>query len=122
MKQRDLEARTRRFALEMIEFCAAWPRTETARVLGRQSLRAGTSVGANYRAACHAKSTADFISQMGTVEREADESDYWLDLLQHRKLGNPDHARALLAEADEHLATVVASINTARRSGGRLLN
>ena len=77
----DLLDRTKKFALAAIKFCEQLPKDETSRVLGRQLLRSGTSVGANYRAAHRAKSKTDFISKMGTVLKEADESAYWIELL-----------------------------------------
>ncbi len=75
----DLLDRTKRFALEAIKFCESLPKDETSRILARQLLRSGTSVGANYRAVYRAKSKADFISKMGTVLEEADECAYWID-------------------------------------------
>ena len=90
---------------------------EVSRILGRRLLWAGTSVGANYRAAKRAKSNADFISKMGTVEEEADECGYWLDLLIENQRALPDKALKLLQESEELVAIAVASINTARRSG-----
>src|SRR6266702_3433124 len=81
MQSKDLVARTKKFALATIKFCEALPKDETSRVLGRQLLRAGTSVGANYRAAQRAKSRPDFISKMATVLEEADECVYWVELL-----------------------------------------
>lgn len=92
------------------------PKNRIANVLGKQLLRSGTSVGANYRAACRAKSRADFISKMGTVEEEADETLYWLELLLDAKLVVPNQIQQLHREADEILAMVVASIKTARRN------
>src|SRR6266702_2696944 len=77
----DLLDRTKQFALATIKFCEGLPKDETCRILSRQLLRAGTSVGANYRAAHRAKSKADFISKMGTVLEEADESAYWIERL-----------------------------------------
>ena len=110
----DLKQRTKRFALDVIHFVEALPRNRTCDVLGRQLLRAGTSVGANYRAAKRAKSVADFISKMGTVEEEADECCYWLELLIEDGNVAPNSAQPLLDEANELLAITVASINTAR--------
>ncbi len=81
MSNENLKLRTKQFALRVIKLVESLPKDETSRVLGRQLLRAGTSGGANYRAACRSKSTADFISKMGTVEEEADESGYWMELL-----------------------------------------
>jgi len=77
-------------------------------------LRSATSVGANYRAACRAKSNADFISKMGTVEEEADECLYWMELLAEAKLVQPEKLQPLMAEADELVAITVSSINTAK--------
>jgi four helix bundle protein len=91
------------------------PHGRTADILGRQLLRAATSVGANYRAACRAKSTADFISKMGTVEEEVDESIYWMELLTARTVVEEKTARPLLQEAGELLAITVSSIVTARK-------
>lgn len=112
---KDLKLRTKRFAVAVIRFVECLPKDETCRVLGRQLLRSGTSVGANYRAANRAKSTADFISKMGTVEEEADESGYWMELLLETGKAVQHHVEPLTREANELLAIAVASINTARR-------
>lgn len=119
MSSENLKLRTKKFALAIIKFFESLPKNETCRILGRQLLRAGTSVGANYRAACRAKSTADFISKMGTVEEEADESSFWLELLVEDGKVPAAKATPLIKEANELLAITVASINTARKSGGR---
>ena len=108
------------FALEVIRFVESLPKDETCRVLGRQLLRAGTSVGANYRAACRAKSNADFISKMGTVEEEADECGYWLELLVQNSQASQTCAAPLMKESNELVAIMVSSINTAKKSGGRI--
>ena len=79
MRDSELEKRTKRLAIEVIKLVEQLPKNQVARVLGNQLLRAGTSVGANYRAACRAKSRADFLSKMGNVEEEADEARYWLE-------------------------------------------
>lgn len=86
-------------------------------MLGGQLLRCGTSVGANYRAACRAKSTADFIAKLGIVEEEADESIYWIELLVEAGLLKQSRVADLLDEANQILSIVVSSINTAR--GGK---
>jgi four helix bundle protein len=119
MSNENLKLRMKQFALAVIKFFETLPNNETCRILGRQLLRAGTSVGANYRAACRAKSTADFIGKMGTVEEEADESSYWLELLVEDGEVSAAKAAPLIKEANELLAITVASINTARKSGGR---
>ena len=119
MNNDNLKKRTKKFALDVIKFFEALPKNETCRILGRQLLRSGTSFGANYRAACRAKSTADFISKMGTVEEEADESSYWIELLIEDGKVSEAKGGPLMREANELLAITVSSINTARKSGGR---
>jgi four helix bundle protein len=119
MNNENLKRRTKRFALEIIKLTENLPKDQTSRVLGAQLLRSGTSVGANYRAVCRAKSTADFISKFGTVEEEADESGYWLELLVDAGKLSSEPAAALMEEANELTAIAVASIKTAR-SGGHI--
>jgi four helix bundle protein len=119
MKESDLKQRTKRFALDVIALVEGLPKEETCRILGRQLLRAGTSVGANYRSANRAKSPADFVSKMGWVEEEADECGYWLELLVDAGKIHPQKAAPLLGESGELVAIAVSSINTARRSGTR---
>ena len=80
MDEREFKDRTKRVALRVVKLVEALPSTRVADILGKQLLRAGTSVGANYRAACRGKSTADVIAELGIVEEEADESIYWLEL------------------------------------------
>ncbi|MHC4986552.1 MAG: four helix bundle protein [Planctomycetota bacterium] len=109
-----LEVRTREFARRVIRVCQALPKGAVADVLGRQLLRSGTSVGANYRAACRGRSRAEFVAKMGIVEEELDESLYWMGLICDEKLVNPRRLNPLMAEADELLAMTVASIKTAR--------
>ena len=117
-KTNDLLERTKRFALAAITFCESLPKDETSRILSRQLLRSGTSVGANYRAAHRAKSKADFISKMGTVLEEADESAYWIELLSDAGKVISTASSPLHREADELVAIAVSSINTARRNSG----
>ena len=115
MDKEAMKQRTKQFALRVIRLVESLPTGRTAEVIGRQLLRSGTSVGANYRAACRAKSTADFISKMGTVEEEADESLFWMELLVEAGTVPAKRLEALMQENDELLAIVVASINTAKR-------
>ena len=109
----DLRYRTKQFSLRAIRLCESLPSKPAARVIASQLLRSATSVGANYRAACRARSTADFISKIGITLEEADETVYWLELLiesgimPHEKLG------ALLQEAEELVAILAASRLTA---------
>jgi four helix bundle protein len=117
MNPGDFRTRTKAFALECIRLVEALPKTRVAFRLGDQLLRSGTSVGANYRAACRAKSPADFMSKMGTVEEEADESIYWIELLIAAKNVHAERVAWLVSEANEILAMTVASINTTRARG-----
>lgn len=111
----ELKLRTRKFALRVITLVESLPKTRTADVMGKQLLRSGTSVGANSRAACRARSNADFISKMGIVEEEADESLYWMELLIDCKLIPQKRSEELMTEGNEILAITVASIKTARK-------
>jgi four helix bundle protein len=106
--------RTRQLALEIIELVESLPRNRAADVIGRQLLRSGTSIGANYRAACRGKSKADVISKLAIVEEEADETIYWMDLLIESKIVQPSGLNGLMKESNEIVAMVVASIKTLR--------
>lgn len=117
MNQDELKNRTKKFGLRIIKLVESLPNTQTARVIGNQLLRSGTSVAANYRAACRAKSNADFIAKMGIVEEEADESVYWIEMLVETDLVKQNLAENLLGEANQLVAIFVSSINTAR--GGK---
>jgi four helix bundle protein len=114
-----MQERTMTFAVQVVKFFVKLPKTDEARVLGKQLLRAGTSVGANYRAVCRSKSDADFISKMGTVVEETDESGFWLDLLQKSGVWNSVAIEPLKAEADELLRIFSTSLNTAKQNRGR---
>jgi four helix bundle protein len=116
MEKKDLKERTRKFALKVIKVVEMLPRGTTADILGRQLLGSGTSVGANYRSACRARSMADFISKMGVVEEEADETIYWMELLIEAGLVRKDDLISLLDEANQILAITISSIKTARKS------
>ncbi|MDI7259693.1 MAG: four helix bundle protein [Thermodesulfobacteriota bacterium] len=116
MEKKDLKERTKHFALKVIKVVEMLPRGRIADILGRQLLRSGTSVGGNYRSACRAKSTADFISKMGIIEEEADETIYWMELLIEAGLVRKDDLISLLDEANQILAITISSIKTARRS------
>ena len=116
MTRAELAARTRRFALDVVKFCGGLPRGMEYQVISRQLLRAATSVGANYRSACRAKSRADFVHKLATVEEEADECCYWLELLSELEPRQQPELKRLLGEAGELTAIVVASRKTARKS------
>ncbi|HEV2330898.1 MAG TPA: four helix bundle protein [Verrucomicrobiae bacterium] len=117
MKHQDLQIRTKQFALQIIQFCESLPKDESTRILTRQLLRSGTSVGANYRAACRAKSKPTFISKIGDVLEEADESGYWIELLLASLKTDAKTAAPLLNEANELVAIFISSLNTAKRNG-----
>ncbi len=107
------------FAVNLIKFFIKLPKTDEARVPGKQLLRAGTSVGANYRAVCRSKSEADFISKMSTVVEEADESGFWLDVLQQSGVCSVATVQPLKTEADELLRIFSTSLKTAKQNAGR---
>ena len=111
----DLKARTKRFALRIVNLVESLPRTQTSQVMGKQLLRCGTSVAANYRAACRARSNADFIAKMGIVEEETDESVFWIEMLVDTNIVKHDLVKDLLDEGNQFTAIWVTSINTARR-------
>ncbi len=113
-KPYDLGKRTKQFALRVIRLVEALPKTETGRVIGRQLMRSGTSVGANYRAAARARSRAEFIAKMGIVEEEVDEASYWMELLAEAHVVKKERLEPLMREADELAAICVSSITTAR--------
>ena len=111
-----MQARTRQFALKSIKFVEQLPRTQAGAVITRQLLRCTTSVGANYRAACRARSQSDFIAKLKIVEEEADESAYWFSLVIDADLAPREQVEELLNEANQLTAIIVASIKTARNS------
>ena len=117
MTPEQLRARTKAFGLEVIALVADLPGTRVAQVSGDQLLRAGTAVGSNYRAACRARSGADFRSKLAVVEVEADESLYWLELLAASRVATDKRLPGLLKEADELVAIFTASRKTARIHG-----
>lgn len=109
----DLKPRTKQFSLRVIHLCESLSSKASARVIANQLLRSATSVGANYRAARRARSTADFISKIGVVLEEADESVYWLELLKESGLVSEQKLSSLLHEAEELVAIFAASRITA---------
>jgi four helix bundle protein len=115
MKHENLRSRTKAFALATIKFCESLANDETSKVLRRQLLRSGTSVGANYRAACRSGSKSDFISKMGIVLEEADESAFWIELLIDAGKSKTATAGPLLKEANELVGISIASITTAKQ-------
>jgi four helix bundle protein len=109
----DLRKRTKQFALRIIRLCEKLPARPVGRVIANQLLRCGTSVGANYRAVCRSRSTADFVSKLGVVLEEADESSYWLELVVESRLLPSGKLAPLRKEAEELVAIFAASRITA---------
>ena len=118
MEADQLKQRTKKFSLNVMEYIEALPTSNVTSVLSRQLLRSATSVGANYRAACRARSKADFISKIGIVEEEADEAAYWLELFLEANTFDGKRVKNLLAEANELVAIFTASGRTAKRGIG----
>jgi len=114
----ELKERTFGFGLRIVRLVQSLPKVGSADILGRQLLRSGTSVGANYRAATRARSRADFIAKLGIAEEECDETIYWMDMLIELKLISKHRTRELRSEAEQLLAIIVSSIKTARRNKG----
>jgi four helix bundle protein len=112
----ELQRKTKSFAIDMIKFVKHLDRSMTQQIIGKQLLRSGTSVGANYRAAMRSKSPADFVAKMGIVEEEADESLYWMELLVETGTIRPEQVHQLQDMANQILAMTVTSIKTARSS------
>lgn len=114
-KAAELKQRTKDFAIRVVKLYRSLPHTPDAQTLGKQVLRSGTSVAANYRAVCRARSKADFISKMGVVLEEADETVFWLELLVETGVLNADRTNDLLKEANELLAVFGASLRTSKQ-------
>ncbi|MGC4074089.1 MAG: four helix bundle protein [Nibricoccus sp.] len=110
----DLKERTRAFALRVIKLYSALPSAAAAQVLGKQLLRSGTSVGANYREAHRARSKAEFIAKMGDCLKELDESSYWLDLLATAELVPATRLSALIDETNQLTAIFVTIIKNTK--------
>ena len=116
MTKEELKERTKKFALMIIELVEELPNTLAGRTIGNQIIRSGTSVAANYRAACRARSNADFISKITIVEEECDETLFWLELIVEANLLKKEILRDLIKEADELTAIFTASGKTARQN------
>ena len=110
----ELRDRTKQFAIRIVKLFRALPKTEEARVLGKQVLRSGTSVAANYRAVCRSRSRADFISKLAVVIEEADETVFWLELLVETGIMRKAQLEKLLTEANELIRIFGSSLRTAR--------
>jgi four helix bundle protein len=116
MTREEMKARTKAYANRIVKLCSALPNNWIARALGKQLLRSGTSVGANYRAVCRAKSKPEFINKLRIVEEECDESLFWMELLTDNQLVKAQRLAPLMQEASEILAIVVSTAKSARVS------
>lgn len=108
----NLKNRTKSFVLEAIKFYQSIPKTEEAKIIGRQFMRSSSSVGANYRAACRARSKAEFFSKLSIVVEEADETAFWLEILIEAEITNNENANKLLNEVNEILAIMAKARKT----------
>jgi len=115
MQPEQLKARTKQFAIRIVRVFKSLPKNDEARIIGKQLLRSGTSVAANYRAVCRSRSKAEFISKMSVVLEEADETVFWLELLVETNIIPAARLRDLLTEANELLAIFAASLWTAKQ-------
>src|SRR5438094_8158763 len=115
-EQNDLQDRTKRFALQIIRLFSALPKVTEAQVLGRQLLRSGTSIGANYREAYRGRSRAEFIAKCGDSLREFEETAYWLELLIDGKMVSPDKLSCIWQECDELIAIFVTILNRSKET------
>jgi four helix bundle protein len=115
-RAKELQDRTKKFAVRTVRVFARLPKDEAVRIMGRQFLRSGTSLAANYRAACRSRSSADFISKISVVTEEADETLFWLELLVESDLIESPVLQPLMSECEELLRICSASLATAKRN------
>ncbi len=110
-----MKDRTKEFAKQIIYLCRKLPKNREGYLIGNQIFRSGTSVASNYRAACRGRSKAEFIAKMGIVEEEADETLFWLEIIEEVEVFDKNSISPLKRECNEILSIVVSSINTARK-------
>ena len=122
MNEHEFKSRTKNLSLRVIRLVESLPNNTSANVIGKQLLRSATSVGANYRAACRAKSTADLINKLSIVEEESDESLYWLEILEESGLVSSAKPVELKKDMNEIVSMIVASIRTLRSRNSQIQN
>src|SRR3989339_1285667 len=122
MDRSEMKSRTKEFAKDIIKLCRKFPNDMEGRLIGNQIFRSGTSTAANYRAACRARSTADFISKLSIVEEEADETLFWLELIKEIEIVDKALLNPLMQENNEIIAIIVSSIKTARNNKKQIHN
>ncbi len=110
----DLKARTKRFAIDVVKYFSAMPSGSFKNTIGHQLLRSGTSVGANYRAACRGRSKAEFNAKLGICEEECDEVMFWLEVIKATENYSPSETDRIWKEADELVRIFVTSLNTSK--------
>ncbi len=115
MNEEEMKKRTKEFAKTIIKLCRKLPNTREGKLIGDQMFRSGTSVAANYRTACRGRSKAEFISKLAIVEEEADETLFWLELIQEMDILNEPLIESLMKECDELIAIIVTSIKTVKK-------
>ena len=115
MNEKELKDRTKQFAIRVVKLISRLPSSIEGQAIARQLIRSGTSVGANYRAACRGRSKAEFIAKLGIVEEEADESAFWMEIIIETGLLKKDLVEALLKEANELVAIMAASRKSAKK-------
>jgi four helix bundle protein len=120
MDEKTFKTRTKKLAIAIIHQTEKLPKSLAADVIGRQLVRSGTSIGANYRAACRAKSTADMINKMKIVEEESDETEFWLELLVEAGLVPESQIASIYKETDEILSMTIISIKTLRNRKSKI--
>ena len=116
MNEVQLKKRTKEFAKNIILLCIRLPANREGRLIGDQLFRSGTSVAANYRAACRGRSKAEFVSKLSIVLEEADESLFWLEIIHEMNISKAPEVNTLIKESDELVAIVVSSIKTVRKT------
>jgi len=117
MDSNELKGRTKKFGIDVIKFVESLNLNKmSTKIIANQLLRAATSVGANYRAACRGRSRADFVSKITVIEEESDESSFWLEMLHELNVGSKDWLNKLIKEANELTAIFTASGKTAKHS------
>ena len=116
MDEMQMKRRTKEFAKEIISLCRLLPNNREGRLIGDQIFKSGTSVAANYRAACRGRSRAEFVSKLAIVEEEADETLFWLEIIKEMKAFNKPLIDTLMKKSNEIIAITVSSIKTDRRN------
>ncbi len=115
MTREEMQSRTKEFAKRIIQICRELPNNREGRLIGNQIFKSGTSVAANYRAACRGRSKAEFVSKLGIVLEEADETLFWLEMIDEMEISQQNSLHFLLQECDEIVAIIVSSIKSAKR-------